>query len=134
MRAVRLNAVFTPLINLGVHGSIVVVFTVGTMRIADRELSAAGFTSYLLYLFYLISPLVVLLTSLANVQRGLAAAARVTELIDLPEERPGDHGNLPRGHLPPDTAPVLAFESVSFGYCPDRPVWTPCRSPLWSED
>jgi ABC-type multidrug transport system fused ATPase/permease subunit len=118
MRGVRLQAGMAPLMNLGIHGSFAVVFTFGAARIAAGALSTAGFTSFLLYLFYMLSPLIMLFTSFTQIQLGVAATQRVEKLLDLPDERP----ELPAKPEPIFTSSVLRFESVSFGYQPDRLV------------
>ncbi|MFC0429190.1 ABC transporter ATP-binding protein [Kutzneria buriramensis] len=119
MRAVRLEAAMAPLINLGIHGSFAVVFTVGAARIASGALNTGGFASYLLYLFYMLSPLISLFTSWSQVQLGVAAAHRVTGLLELPQEPVETIAGLPE---PPAGAPALEFESVSFGYTANKPV------------
>jgi ABC-type multidrug transport system fused ATPase/permease subunit len=119
MRAVRLEAAMAPLINLGIHGSFAVVFTVGAARIASGALNTGGFASYLLYLFYMLSPLIALFTSWSQIQLGVAAGQRVTSLLDLPQETVETTVALP---APQPAAAALEFESVSFGYQPGKPV------------
>ncbi|MEU5265379.1 ABC transporter ATP-binding protein [Amycolatopsis sp. NPDC021455] len=117
MRAVRLQAAMTPLVNLGIHGSFAVVFTFGAARIASGALDTAGFASYLLYLFYMLTPLITLFTSFAQIQLGVAAGQRVEGLLDLPDERVES----PAAD-PVFASSVLEYESVSFGYAEGKPV------------
>ncbi|WP_410641088.1 ABC transporter ATP-binding protein [Amycolatopsis sp. lyj-346] len=117
MRAVRLQAAMTPLVNLGIHGSFAVVFTLGAARIASGALDTAGFASYLLYLFYMLTPLITLFTSFAQIQLGVAAGQRVESLLDLPDERVE-----PTAAAPVFASSVLEYESVSFGYADGKPV------------
>ena len=117
MRAVRLQAAMTPLVNLGIHGSFAVVFTFGAARIASGALDTAGFASYLLYLFYMLTPLITLFTSFAQIQLGVAAGQRVEGLLDLPDERVEA-----AVAEPAFSSSVLEYDSVSFGYAEDRPV------------
>jgi ABC-type multidrug transport system fused ATPase/permease subunit len=117
MRAVRLQAAMTPLVNLGIHGSFAVVFTFGAARIATGALDTAGFASYLLYLFYMLTPLITLFTSFAQIQLGVAAGQRVEGLLDLPDERVEN----PAAD-PVFASSVLEYESVSFGYADGKRV------------
>ncbi|WP_410616906.1 ABC transporter ATP-binding protein [Amycolatopsis sp. lyj-109] len=117
MKAVRLQAAMTPLVNLGIHGSFAVVFTFGAARIASGALDTAGFASYLLYLFYMLTPLITLFTSFAQIQLGVAAGQRVEGLLDLPDERVES----PVAD-PVFASSVLEYDSVSFGYAEGKPV------------
>ncbi|WP_206794611.1 ABC transporter ATP-binding protein [Amycolatopsis sp. MtRt-6] len=117
MKAVRLQAAMTPLVNLGIHGSFAVVFTFGAARIATGALDTAGFASYLLYLFYMLTPLITLFTSFAQIQLGVAAGQRVEGLLDLPDERVTS-----AAADPVFASSVLEYESVSFGYADGKPV------------
>ena len=119
MRGVRLQAALAPLMNFGIQGSFAVVFTVGGARIASGALDTGKFASYLLYLFYMLAPLITLFTSFAQIQLGVAAAQRVEDLQNLPDEAEerGEHES-----KPPMASSVLEFESVSFGYPGGKPV------------
>ncbi|HET6708796.1 ABC transporter ATP-binding protein, partial [Amycolatopsis sp.] len=117
MKAVRLQAAMTPLVNLGIHGSFAVVFTFGAARIATGALDTAGFASYLLYLFYMLTPLITLFTSFAQIQLGVAAGQRVEGLLDLPDERVTS-----AAADPVFASSVLEYDSVSFGYADGKPV------------
>ncbi|MEU0534170.1 ABC transporter ATP-binding protein [Amycolatopsis tolypomycina] len=120
MKAVRLQAAMTPLVNLGIHGSFAVVFTFGAARIASGALDTAGFASYLLYLFYMLTPLITLFTSFAQIQLGVAAGQRVEGLLDLPDERVTPTPDA--AAAPVFASSVLEYDSVSFGYAEGKPV------------
>lgn len=113
MRGVKLQAAMAPMINLGIQGSFAIVFTVGAARIAAGALDTGNFASYLLYLFYLLAPLVTLFTSYAQIQLGIAAAQRVEDLLELPDERADRTPAVPE---PVIASSVLEFEKASFGY------------------
>ncbi|MEC3975567.1 ABC transporter ATP-binding protein [Amycolatopsis sp. H20-H5] len=119
MRGVRLQAAMSPLINLGIHGSFAVVFVVGGARIASGALDTGTFASYLLYLFYMLAPLITIFTSIAQIQLGVAAAQRVTDLAELPDEEQSRNASAEPQR---STSSVLEFDSVSFSYPGSSPV------------
>ena len=138
IRAIAWESLMRPLVNLGLQVAFALVFTVGAVRIAQGSMNTAAFTAYLLYLFYLISPLVAVMTAVAQLQHGLAALERIEEMTALPTEPetqeaptrdPG--GTIAHVAIDKDDSvlyptdkddSVLRFENVSFGYQPNRKV------------
>lgn len=117
VRVSALNAMLSPAMNVGLQASLAAVMGVGMARVATGSLSAADFTAFLMYLFYLVSPLVLVFLSIGSLQQGRAAVQRVDELDALPQEEP------PEAERPaPAPAPVAAdtpaveFRDVRFGY------------------
>lgn len=124
VREVRVLAAIAPTVSLGVQGSFAAVFTVGAFRLASGALDTAMFAAFLLYLFYLISPLVNLFMAVAQLQQGMASMQRIGSIVDLPAE-PDTVDPAPTtdpGPVTTDPAPVLRFERVDFGYLPQVPV------------
>ncbi len=72
--------------------------------------SAGGFVSFITAMLLLISPLKQLTTISTTLQKGLAAAESVFDLLDMPEE--SDGGLRPLGHARGD----ITFEGVRFSY------------------
>ncbi|MEQ1657314.1 MAG: lipid A export permease/ATP-binding protein MsbA [Hylemonella sp.] len=72
--------------------------------------SAGGFVSFITAMLLLISPLKQLTTISTTLQKGLAAAESVFDLLDMPEE--SDGGHQPLGHARGD----ITFEGVRFSY------------------
>ncbi|MCZ8295046.1 MAG: lipid A export permease/ATP-binding protein MsbA [Hylemonella sp.] len=72
--------------------------------------SAGGFVSFITAMLLLISPLKQLTTISTTLQKGLAAAESVFDLLDMPEE--SDGGHRPLGHARGD----INFEGVRFSY------------------
>ncbi|KRI00908.1 lipid A export permease/ATP-binding protein MsbA [Curvibacter sp. PAE-UM] len=72
--------------------------------------SAGGFVSFITAMLLLISPLKQLTTISTTLQKGLAAAESVFDLLDMPEE--SDGGHRPLGHARGD----ITFEGVRFSY------------------
>jgi ATP-binding cassette subfamily B protein len=115
VRTGALNAMLTPTMNVGLQASLAAVVGVGMARVATGSLNAADFTAFVMYLFYLVSPLVLVFMSIGAYQQGRAAIQRVDELVGLKqEEEPGDgHAtSTPRR----DFAPAVEFRDVHFGY------------------
>lgn len=72
--------------------------------------SAGGFVSFITAMLLLISPLKQLTTISTTLQKGLAAAESVFDLLDMPEE--SDGGQRPLGRARGD----ITFEGVRFSY------------------
>ncbi|MFD3658164.1 ABC transporter ATP-binding protein [Streptomyces sp. NPDC058620] len=136
-RVTVLNALFSPVLNVGLQASLAAVMGIGMARVATGSLGVADFTAFTMYLFYLVSPLVLVFLSIGTYQQGRAAVQRVDELAGIPQEdtpgpgtasRPGGDPGLGEAPeppaptpAPPDGHPAVEFRDVRFGYG-DRPV------------
>ncbi|MGW1818761.1 ABC transporter ATP-binding protein [Streptomyces sp. NPDC002125] len=133
-RVTVLNALFSPVLNVGLQASLAAVMGVGMARVATGSLSVADFTAFTMYLFYLVSPLVLVFLSLGTYQQGRAAVQRVDELAGIPQEDapaptadPGPEPDAPgrardlAPAAPEGGHPAVEFRDVRFGYG-DRPV------------
>lgn len=131
LRVARLEALVGPATNVALQGSFVLVLGVGGTRLASGALALEDLVAFLLYLLYLVSPLVVLFVSFTEIQQGLGAVGRLQDLVTSPIERyASGSGPVPSSGVsaggPAREAgpgkPVVRFEAVSFGYVPERPV------------
>ncbi|MDZ5077363.1 ABC transporter ATP-binding protein [Nesterenkonia sp. HG001] len=117
IRVTALGALLQPAMNVGTQLSLAVVIAWGMARVTTGELHAADLTAFVMYLFYLVSPLVMLFLALGQIQQGRAAVQRITELAELPqEEEPQAAGaaeDSTRGEM---VDAAVAFESVWFSY------------------
>ncbi|MEU0291372.1 ABC transporter ATP-binding protein [Streptomyces microflavus] len=134
-RVTVLNALFTPALNVGLQASLAAVMGVGMARVVSGSISLADFSAFTMYLFYLVSPLVLVFLSIGTYLQGRAAVERVDELDTLPQEDGHPAGTVDpadgrSGALAGDPAarpvpqgghPAVEFRDVSFGYG-DRPV------------
>ncbi|MFF5337430.1 ABC transporter ATP-binding protein [Streptomyces sp. NPDC013181] len=123
VRQARLAAVMTPAANTGIQATFALVFAIGALRMRDGSLSIGDYSAFLLYLFYLISPLVTVFTSFAQLQQGMASAVRVQAVLGAPVE----HDTVPGERAPHEDEAgagksALSFEDVRFGYDPANPV------------
>ncbi len=124
VRIAWLEAIAYPSSIVALQASLVLVLALGTARLASGALSLGDLATFLLLLFYLIGPLLTVVTSYTNLQEGLAAVTRIKEVFDSPTEPSristpweGDSKSLRAG-----TGSVVRFENVTFGYDPERPI------------
>ncbi|MYV90613.1 ABC transporter ATP-binding protein [Streptomyces sp. SID1034] len=118
IRVSALSALLTPAMNVGTQLALTVVIAWGMARVATGDMAAADLTAFMMYLFYLVSPLVMLFMSIAQFQQGRASVDRLGELGGLEQEedtRPAGAAQAGEGHTAPG-GPAIRFESVSFRY------------------
>ena len=124
VRIARLEAIAYPSSIVALQASLVLVLALGTARLASGALSLGDLATFLLLLFYLVGPLLTVVTSYTDLQEGLAAITRIKEVLDSPTE--------PSQVSPPrtddskasrtGTGSIVRFEGVTFGYDPGHPV------------
>ncbi len=119
VRAAAYEALIGPATNVALQGSFVLVLGVGGARLASGDLALEDLVAFLLYLLYLVGPLVMVFASFTELQQGLAAMGRIREVLEFPVEA-SSSGAVPESGAP--AAPVARLEGVRFGYGPDRPV------------
>jgi ATP-binding cassette subfamily B protein len=111
IRVTRLSAMLMPAMNVGTQVSLAVVITWGMARTATGTLPVQDLTAFIMYLFYLVAPLVTLFMSLGELQQGRAAIDRVKELAAIDQE--------PAVTAGPGTVagePAVEFVDVTFTY------------------
>ncbi|MFD7229144.1 ABC transporter ATP-binding protein [Streptomyces sp. NPDC059881] len=121
MRAVRIEALTWTLTGVGFQGAILAILGVGAWRVSLGELTVSGLVAFLLYAFLIVDPMTQLSQSVSLLQSGLAAAARIREIQDLPVE---DTRAVPERSVTPvagSGSPVLAFRDVHARYAPGTP-------------
>ncbi len=105
------------LARLSVHVSFLAVLGVGGARVADGTLPLSALIAFLLYVFYMITPIAALVNAASDLQAGLAAVRRTRQVHILPTE--------PAAQGAPATVTAtgpasVAFHGVSFGYPGNR--------------
>ncbi|MDX3749032.1 ABC transporter ATP-binding protein [Streptomyces sp. AK08-02] len=116
-----LSSLLDPTMSIGTQLALTVVIALGAARTATGDMTAANLTAFILYLFYLVAPLLTLFTSIAQFQVGRASIDRLAELgkIEVEGDRPTDP---PTGRKRGARAPRstygsgLAFDTVTFAY------------------
>ncbi|GAB3144539.1 ABC transporter ATP-binding protein [Microbispora hainanensis] len=113
-------AAWTSLAGIGAWMSIQLAFLavlgVGGARVASGEMEISTLIAFLMYLFYLVSPIGQIVQSLTQIQNGLAAVTRIQEITTLrtePAAPAARAGGEPVG---------VTFSEVVFRYGDDRPV------------
>jgi ABC-type multidrug transport system fused ATPase/permease subunit len=94
------------------------ILLVGGRMVVAGSLSVADFVRFNLYLAMLVMPMRQLGMWIGQAQRATASGERIFQVIDEPEDiaDAADARELPAG------PGAVAFEGVTFGYDPDRPV------------
>ncbi|MGQ4268098.1 ABC transporter ATP-binding protein [Nocardiopsis changdeensis] len=110
-----LSGTFT---GLAVNVAFLVVLALGGGRVAAGTLEVSTLIAFLLLLFYLMQPIGMLVTSLTDLQAGLAAVRRIDEVAGLDREDTGGAAGAPE--VPGEPASVV-FEDVVFRYRPELP-------------
>lgn len=110
IRVSALSAMLTPAMNVGTQVALTAVIAWGMARVATGDMNPADLTSFMMYLFYLVSPLAMLFMSIAQFQQGRASIDRIAELGTIDQE---DGGAGPEAVV---EAHGLTFEKVSFSY------------------
>ncbi|MFJ9612319.1 ABC transporter ATP-binding protein [Streptomyces noursei] len=123
------NSLLVPSMNVGTQGALAVVVGAGMAWVARGEMTMADLTTFVMYLFQLVSPLVMVFMAIGQFVQGRAAIERVDKLTGLPQEGGGavdaEQGLAPTGPLPPHH-PAIEFRDVRFAYRRGQPeVQTP---------
>jgi ATP-binding cassette subfamily B protein len=121
IRVTRLSAMLMPAMNVGTQVSLAVVITWGMARTATGVLPIEDLTAFVMYLFYVVSPLVTLFMSIGELQQGRAAIDRVAELARIEVEDTRDAPQAVGTGAPVTGAPAVEFENVTFGYTDTGP-------------
>ncbi|MFJ3932648.1 ABC transporter ATP-binding protein [Streptomyces sp. NPDC090029] len=119
IRVTRLSAMLMPAMNVGTQVSLAVVIAWGMSRTATGALPIEDLTAFIMYLFYLVSPLVLLFMALGELQQGRAAIDRVKELAGIETE--SAEGTRASTSPQAAAAPAVEFQGVTFSYA-DTPT------------
>jgi ATP-binding cassette subfamily B protein/ATP-binding cassette subfamily C protein len=124
VRQARVQAVIGPLVTTSVQGSLLLVLGVGGARVAAGAITIGELVAFMLYLFFLLMPLVQAIGAYAQLQAGLGALHRIEEILAIPTEDAGSGGitgRTDRGDRLPHRVAV-SFEAVTFSYDGTTPV------------
>jgi ATP-binding cassette, subfamily B, bacterial len=118
LEAARLQAQFSPLVDVLAGVGTAVVLFVGTHRVLSGQLTLGLLLVFLSYLASLYKPMRSLSKLAYVTAKGAASAERVVEVLDVEE----DLRDAPDAKPAPSIAGEVRFEGVGFGYADDRPV------------
>lgn len=117
----RYVAMVKVLSGVSIQAAFLAVLGVGGALVASGSLEASALIAFLLYVFYLASPIGSLVAGLGMLQQGLGAVGRIEQVGRMPVEDDVDQPDNPSGGGRWDggDAPPVEFRDVHFAY-PDR--------------
>lgn len=141
IRVARLDAAIEPVASVATQAAFVLVLAIGGSRVASGALDVADFVAFLLYMFYLVMPVLMLFDAVSTLNKGLGAYARIRELRgalgdpanDVGAPAPAADADAPAPAIDSDPRarasagagerpPPLRFEAVHFAYRADEPI------------
>ncbi|MEU6142945.1 ABC transporter ATP-binding protein [Streptomyces sp. NPDC047081] len=118
VRAAKWSAAAGNTAGLAMQIAFITVLAVGGARVATGAIQVGTLVAFLLYVFYLMSPIQSVVGAITQYQTGAAALARIQEALNLPSEPVSRPAPLPS----PGAEPAeLAFDEVRFRYADDLP-------------
>ena len=118
IRAAKWEAIAGNTAGLSIQCAFIAVLATGGARVASGAIEVGTLVAFLLYVYYLMSPIQQLVSAASEYQVGAAAVARIQEAERLPVEPSAR----PAGRRGGDRAPAaVAFEQVRFRYRPELP-------------
>jgi len=119
VRAATWGAIAGNTAGLSIQVAFIAVLAVGGARVAAGSISIGTLVAFLLYVFFLISPVSQLAGAVTQYHVGAAAVIRILEAQALPVEPSGPPADLPGPGSPPAS---VTFEDVTFRYSTELPV------------
>ncbi|MFF9909444.1 ABC transporter ATP-binding protein [Streptomyces sp. NPDC013457] len=118
LRAAKWSALAGNTAGLSMQIAFITVLAVGGARVATGAIDVGTLVAFLLYVFYLMSPIQQVVGAVTQYQAGAGALARIREALQLPAEPPAAPAPLPAPGAEPA---ALTFEDVRFRYADDLP-------------
>ncbi|MFD3336011.1 ABC transporter ATP-binding protein [Streptomyces sp. NPDC058700] len=118
LRAAKWSALAGNTAGLSMQIAFITVLAVGGARVATGAIDVGTLVAFLLYVFYLMSPIQQVVGAVTQYQAGAGALARIREALQLPAEPSAAPAPLPEPGAEPA---ALAFEDVRFRYSDDLP-------------
>ncbi|WP_327434141.1 MULTISPECIES: ABC transporter ATP-binding protein [unclassified Streptomyces] len=118
VRAAKWSAAAGNTAGLAMQIAFITVLAVGGARVATGSIDVGTLVAFLLYVFYLMSPIQQVVGAITQYQTGAAALARIQEALRLPAEPAALPAPLPTPGAEPA---ALAFDDVRFRYADDLP-------------
>ncbi len=118
VRAAKWSAAAGNTAGLAMQLAFITVLAVGGARVATGAIGVGTLVAFLLYVFYLMSPIQQVVGAVTQYQTGAGALARIQEALQLPAEPPAEPAELPSAGAEPA---ALAFTDVPFRYADDLP-------------
>lgn len=118
VRAAKWSAAAGNTAGLAMQIAFITVLAVGGARVATGAIDVGTLVAFLLYVFYLMSPIQQVVGAITQYQTGAAALSRIQEALRLPAEPAAPPAPLPVDGAAPA---AVAFADVRFRYADDLP-------------
>ncbi|MFJ3506777.1 ABC transporter ATP-binding protein [Streptomyces luteogriseus] len=118
VRAAKWSAAAGNTAGLAMQIAFITVLAVGGARVATGAIDVGTLVAFLLYVFYLMSPIQQVVGAITQYQTGAAALTRIEEALRLPAEPAAEAAPLPSPGAEPA---ALAFDDVRFRYADNLP-------------
>ncbi|MGW3730228.1 ABC transporter ATP-binding protein [Streptomyces sp. NPDC000851] len=118
VRAAKWSAAAGNTAGLAMQIAFITVLAVGGARVATGAVDVGTLVAFLLYVFYLMSPIQQVVGAITQYQTGAAALSRIQEALRLPAEPAAEAAPLPSADAEPA---ALAFADLRFRYADDLP-------------
>ncbi|MFE8990891.1 ABC transporter ATP-binding protein [Streptomyces collinus] len=118
VRAAKWSAAAGNTAGLSMQVAFITVLAVGGARVATGAIDVGTLVAFLLFVFYLMSPIQQVVGAVTQYQTGAAALTRIQEALRLPAEPADGAAPLPSPGAEPA---ALAFDDVRFRYADDLP-------------
>ena len=118
MKYAQLSATLTPTIEFVAAVGVTIILWYGGNSVIDGTITAGSLVAFLTYAVNISNPIKRLSRVIGNIQRAMAAAQRVFDVLDLPESIK----NLPEAKVLPTVKGQVSFNNVSFCYNPGEQI------------
>ncbi|MEU3888907.1 ABC transporter ATP-binding protein [Streptomyces sp. NPDC029041] len=118
VRAAKWSAAAGNTAGLSMQVAFITVLAVGGARVATGAVDVGTLVAFLLYVFYLMSPIQQVVGAVTQYQTGAAALTRIEEALRLPAEPAAEAAGLPEPGAQPA---AVTFDDVRFRYADDLP-------------
>lgn len=118
MKYAQLSATLTPTIEFVAAVGVTIILWYGGNSVINGSITAGSLVAFLTYAVNISNPIKRLSRVIGNIQKALAAAQRVFDVLDLPETIK----NTPDAKALPPVKGKVRFDHVSFSYDPGEKV------------
>ncbi len=118
MKYAQLSATLTPTIEFVSAVGVTIILWYGGNSVINGSITAGALVAFLTYAVNISNPIKRLSRVIGNIQKAMAAAQRVFDVLDLPEKIQ----NAPDAKLLPPVVGNVKFDHVSFAYNPNEEV------------
>ncbi|SFJ47489.1 ABC transporter ATP-binding protein [Thermoflavimicrobium dichotomicum] len=111
LKEARVVAVLQPLMSLVMMFVLVIIIGYGGMRVATGALTAGELVAFILYLFQILAPMVMVARLFTSLQKAMGATERIIKILEHEEEEQKEEK-----HLKVDPTLPIVIDRLSFAY------------------